>query len=220
MHEILKLPRLAILAFTLAMAGCAGSSPPIYSDIESSARVAPNTNDDSGRVPYIYKTNVDWSRYSAVIIDPVTLYRGRDNQFGDLPQDDRKALAVYMQDQFSERLQQHFKLTQTAAPNAIRVKLTLTGAKATTSFLSTFTRFDLAGGPYNIVQSMRGKEGTFTGSVFFTVEVYETSTNRLLTAYVSKQYPNSLNVAATFGPLSAAQTGIDKGADALVAQLK
>jgi hypothetical protein len=220
MDKMLKAPRLAILTITLAMAGCAGSSPPIYTDIASSARLAPNLEDDSGRVPYIYKANVNWSQYSAVILDPVTLYQGTDNQFGDLAQADRQSLARYMHSQFSERLKQRFKLTQVPAPNAMRVKLTLTGAQTTTPFLGTFTRFDLAGGPYNIVQSIRGKEGTFTGSVFFSVEIYDASTNRLLNAYVTKQYPNSLNISATRGSLSAAQTGIDKGADALVAQFK
>jgi hypothetical protein len=125
-----------------------------------------------------------------------------------------------MHTQFSERLKERFKLTPFVAPNAMRVKLTLTGAQTTTPFLGTFTRFDLAGGPYNIVQSIRGKEGTFTGSVFFSVEIYDASTSRLLKAYVTKQYPNSLNISATRGPLSAAQTGIDKGADALVAQFE
>ena len=33
------------------------------------------------------------------------------------------------------------------------------------AFLSTASRFDLAGGPYNLVQAARGKEGAFTGSV-------------------------------------------------------
>lgn len=220
MDRMFKASRLVMLTITLAMAGCAGSSPPIYTDIDSSARLAPNLEDDSGRVPYIYKANVDWSKYSAVIVDPVALYQGPDNQFGDLSQEDRKTLAHYMHTQFSERLKERFKLTPFAAPNAMRVKLTLTGAQTTTPFLGTFTRFDLAGGPYNIVQSIREKEGTFTGSVFFSVEIYDASTNRLLKAYVTKQYPNSLNISATRGSLSAAQTGIDKGAEALVAQFE
>ena len=72
----------------------------------------------------------------------------------------------------------------------------------------------------NIVQSIRGKEGSFTGSVSYAVEIYDASNNRLLNAYVTKQYPNSLNISATRGSLSAAKAGIDKGADALVARFK
>lgn len=220
MHTLLTASRLALLTTALAIAGCASTSPSIYADIDSSARLVPNTEDDAYRVPYIYKANVDWRQYSAVIVEPVRLYQGPDNQFGDMALADRLTLAQYMQHRFSDRLQQHFKLTHRAAPNALRVKLTLTGAQTTTTFLSTFTRFDLAGGPYNIVQSIRGKEGTFTGSVSYAVEIYDSSSNRLLNAYVTKQYPNSLNISATFGALGAAKTGIDKGADALVSQFE
>ncbi|WP_447790841.1 DUF3313 domain-containing protein [Pseudomonas farris] len=220
MHKMLNASRLVTLTVTLAMAGCAGTSPSLYSDIDSTARLAPNTDDDSGRVPYIYKANVDWSKYATVILEPITVYQGPDNQFGDLTQADRQTLSQYMHRQFSQRLRERFTMTRGSAPNALRIKLTLTGAQTTTPFLGTFTRFDLAGGPYNIVQSIRGKEGSFTGSVSYAVEIYDASNNRLLNAYVTKQYPNSLNISATRGSLSAAKTGIDKGADALVAQFK
>jgi len=59
----------------------------------------------------------------------------------------------------------------------------------------------------------------FTGSVIYAVEIYDAPTNRLLAAFVTKQYPGSLNVLATLGSLAAAKTGIEKGADALLAQL-
>ena len=53
----------------------------------------------------------------------------------------------------------------------------------------------------------------------FDLYIYDASTNRLLNAYVEKQYPNAMNVKSTFGSLGAAKTGIRKGAEALVAQL-
>jgi len=102
---------------------------------------------------------------------------------------------------------------------ALRVQLTLTGAKTSTQVVSTFTHFDLAGTPYNVVQGVRGKEGLMMGSVSYAVEIYDASTNRLLNAFAAKQFPNAMNVKSTFGSLRAAKTGISKGAEALVAQL-
>jgi hypothetical protein len=49
--------------------------------------------------------------------------------------------------------------------------------------------------------------------------VYDSASGRLLRAYVTKQYPNAMNLPAAFGSLSAARTGMDKGAEALVEQL-
>ena len=63
-------------------------------------------------------------------------------------------------------------------------------------------------------------EGTMTGSVFYVVEIFDAPSGRLLSAYVSKQYPSPYDIKASVGALAAAQAGIDKGADALVAQLR
>jgi hypothetical protein len=37
---------------------------------------------------------------------------------------------------------------------------------------------------------------------------------------VTRQYPNPSNIGASFGSLGASKTGIEKGADALVAHFK
>lgn len=59
-----------------------------------------------------------------------------------------------------------------------------------------------------------------TGSVNYAVEIHDAESNVLLYAYVAKQYPNAMNVGATFSALEASKVGIRKGADALLAELK
>ena len=51
------------------------------------------------------------------------------------------------------------------------------------------------------------------------LEISDVSSGELLAAYVSKEYPNAWNLGASIGALSASKTGIDKGADELVAYL-
>ena len=212
--------RLLVIAIACAaLIGCSSVQPVAYSGIDSSSYLQPNSQRDAARIPYRYATLADWRRYRKLIIDPVIVYRGPDNQFGRMHDADKTTLASYMQTTFAQKLGKHFELANTAAPDTLRLKLTLTGAETSTAFLSTVSRFDIAGGLYNGVQAIRGGNGAFTGSVTYAVEIYDASTNRLLHAYVSKQYPNAMNIGATFGSLSAAKTGIDKGADALAAQL-
>lgn len=220
MSTLTKVYRPAVLIVAMALAGCAGTQPARYAGIDSASQLQPNTGDESDRIPFRYAAPVDWKKYSHVIIDPVTVYQGSDNQFGDMDQEDRQALAKYMQDRFSESLRTRFTEATTPTPGAIRVKLTLTGAETTTQVVGTVTKFDLAGGPYNIVQSIRGKEGMLSGSVSYAVEIHDAASNQLLNAYVAKQYPNAMNIGATFGSLSAAEVGLDKGADELVEMLK
>ena len=80
--------------------------------------------------------------------------------------------------------------------------------------------FDLLGGPYNAVQAARDKEGMMSGSVSFAVEIYGSSTNALLGAYVAKQYPNAWNLPAGMGSMAAAEVGVQKGAEQLLAYLR
>ncbi|CAE6850410.1 hypothetical protein R70006_07534 [Paraburkholderia domus] len=220
MYKSMKPRHLLIAVICTALIGCSSVKPVAYSGIASSSSLQPNQQDESGRVPYRLSTQADWRKYGRLIVDPVVVYRGADNQFGSMQDKDKATLASYMQTTFAEKLRNRFELTNDSGPGTLRLKLTLTGAETTTPVLGTFSRFDIAGGIYNVVQTARGKEGAFTGSVTYAVEIYDASTNRLLSAYVTKQYPNPYNIGASFGSLSASKTGIDKGADALMAQLK
>lgn len=210
----------ALISLAILLSGCSSNQPVRYAGIDSAAQLTANTGDNADRIPYRYAPPVDWSKYRAMVIEPVTLYQGSDNQFGDMEQADRQQLASYMQKKFTEELRPRFRQVSAPAPDALRLKLTLTGADTTTPFVGTFTKFDLAGGPYNIVQSIRGGQGMFSGSVNYAVEIYDASTNHLLHAYLAKQYPNAMNVSASVGSLSAAEVGIDKGAEELAEQLK
>ncbi|KAA9001350.1 DUF3313 domain-containing protein [Affinibrenneria salicis] len=212
--------RPALLTLAIILAGCASNPPVRYTGIDSASQLTPNTGDESDRIPYKYATTVNWEKYRSIIVEPVSIYQGADNQFGDMSQSDRQQLATYMQKKFAETLRPRFQQVSAPTPDALRLKLTLTGADTTTQVVGTVTKFDLAGGPYNIVQSIRGGQGMFSGSVNYAVEIYDAASNKLLHAYVAKQYPNALNISATIGSLSAAEVGIDKGAEQLAEILK
>ncbi|HEX7910746.1 MAG TPA: DUF3313 domain-containing protein [Paraburkholderia sp.] len=220
MKQSVKVRHMLIAASCAALVGCSSVTPVAYSGIASAPYLRANPQDDSGRVPYRFSTQTDWQQYTKVIIDPVVVYQGADNQFGDMRDEDKTALANYMQTRFAEKLRTRFEIATQPGPNTLRLRLTLTGAKTSTPVISTFSRVDIAGGLYNGVQAVRGREGAFTGSVIYAVEIYDAPTNRLINAYVTKQYPNAMNIGASFGSLGASKTGIEKGADALVAQLK
>ena len=204
----------------LSLAGCAGVQPVAYSGIPSSSYLKANAHDDSGRVPYNYSTLVSWQAYSKVMVDPVTIYRGADNQFGEMSDADKATLAAYLQKSFTQKLETKFAPAAQLGPGTLRVKLILTGAESTKPVIGQFTHFDIGGNVYNGVQAVRGGKAMFGGSVSYAVEIYDGSDNKLLNAYVTQQYPNAMNLVASFGSLSAAKAGIDKGADALVAQLR
>jgi hypothetical protein len=213
-----RLPAIAVLSATVA--ACASAPNTVaYSELASSSYMARNTEGDTRHVPYRYSTDIDWRAYNELIIDPVEIYRGPDQQFGAMSDADKTSLADYMSKQFSDTLRRRFTIVTSASPATLRLKLTLTGATKTKPVVGTFTRLDIGGNIYNGVQSAVGGKGAFTGEAIYAVEIYDAQTNRLLEAYVTKRYPRPYNVKATFGALTAAEVGIKKGADALLAQL-
>lgn len=219
MLKMITMRQLSALAACAMLAGCGSPDPVAYKGIASASQLRPDPDNESGHIPYRYSSQVDWRSYDKAMIDPVAIYRDADNQFGDMSDGDKAVLGAYMETQFAQSLSKRFQITGNPGPKTLRVKLTLTGA-VTTPLVAPFTHIDIAGNLYNGVQAVRGGEGMMAGSVSYAVEIYDASSARLLSAYITKQYPGALNIGDSFGSLGAAKTGIDKGADALVAALK
>ena len=211
---------LIVAGLATTLLGCASVEPVLYTGLSSSNQLERNSQGDTGHIRYSYSPPVNWRKYNRLIIDSVAIYQGPDQQFGDMAAEDKAALAAYMQSQFAEKMKTRFTLTSRPDINTLRLKLTITGVKTNTPVLSTLSRFEVAGGIYNGVQAVRGREGLLTGSVIYAVEIYDATNNRLLRAFVAKQYPSPMNIMASVGSLAASEVGIEKGADELAAQLQ
>jgi hypothetical protein len=211
---------LALAAISLAAAGCATSEPMVYQGLASAAQLRPDPSDSSGQAPFSYKVVVNWSQYDKIIVEPVSIYRGKDSQFANMSEEDKQKLARYMHDKFSSALAQRYSMAASPGPTTLRLRLTLAGAETTNPVLGPVSHVDIAGGVYNTVQAARGKQGSMTGSASYAVEIYDSTSNRLLLAYVAKQYPGALNLGASFGSLKASYVAIDKGAADLLTRTK
>ncbi|MBZ5763259.1 DUF3313 domain-containing protein [Rhizobium sp. VS19-DR104.2] len=210
---------IGLIAISAVVSGCTTADPTVYAGLASASQLRPATDDASGRVPYRYTSNVDWRQYDKIIVDPVTIYSGPDNQFVKIADRDKVVLANYMQNEFTAKLRTKYAVVSNPGPRTARLHLTLTGAKDTTPVLGPFSHIDVGGGVINAAQAVRGREGTMAGSVSYAVELYDASSNRLLSSYVTKQYPSAMNIGATFVPLKGSKVGIEKGADALLEQM-
>ncbi|MBG3850726.1 DUF3313 domain-containing protein [Xanthomonas sp. WHRI 8391] len=206
----------ALVMVSVTLIGCASTRPMPYSQLPSASYLRPHDGSRGDRMPYSYKSEVDWTRYRAALIEPVSIYRGPDAQFEDVAEQDKRMLADYMQQEFGNAIGQRWQRATTAERDSLRVRITLTGAKPSKRVLGTFMKVDIGGGSYNAVQAARGKEGAFSGSVSYAVEIFDAQSNRLLAAYVEKQYPSAMNIKASLGAYDAAKAGIRKGAEQLV----
>lgn len=191
----------------------------MYSGIPSHGHLQPNPGHHADRTPFAFSDKADWHSYRQIIIDPVEIYRGPDADFGKIPPRGQDELARYMRDRFARTLAHDYRIVETPGPDTLHLHLTLTGASVTPPVVGTLTHFDLAGGLYNTVQGVRGKQAMMSGAVVYAVDIRDAQSDRLLHAQVTKQYPGALNIPASFGVLKAAKVGIDKGAKELAGQL-
>jgi hypothetical protein len=211
------LPTLCIVG----LAGCMATTPVQYRNLDSTTQLTANTQSQDKHIPFYYSApDAQLARYTEVMLDTVTVYSGEDQQFGKLSATERQQLAGYMQMQFSQTLGQKYVLTSVAGPDTLRIHLTLTGASASVPVLSTVKQVLPVGAVLGTLKSAADKPSRSLGSVTYAVEIYDSQSNRLLRAFVAKQYPAAENIPASLGTLTAAEVGIDKGAKTLLTQLE
>jgi hypothetical protein len=201
----------------IGMFGCASTTPTAYQDLSSTSQLKPVKN---GPDAFQYtKPNLSFSGYSALIVDPVTIYSGKDGQFGSVSEQGRSAIAQYMQQQFTQILGKKFQISDSAGPHMARLHLTLTGIESSTPVMSIVSHVLPVGLVVNSGLEAAGHNGTFFGSVSYAVELYDANSGELIYASVAKETPHALSISAALGSLDAARAGLRRGANYLCEDL-
>lgn len=206
---------LFLLAAGLAamLAGCANSpAPNKYKQLESASVLARTEAGPDRHTAFAYEAAGALARYRSVRLLPVRLYDGTDGQFGTLSDADKAQLAAFADGAFRAAFARQGILAGPRAPDAVELRVTLTGAQASVPVLATATKLTPAGFALTSVNALAGNEGRFNGVIIYAVEFRDGASHAILWAFVTKQYPNALNIAATLGPLDAAKEGLKLGA--------
>lgn len=200
---------LAVAILSAALAACS-SAPVAYQGLASAGRLQAAKDDEA---PFQFRSPIaDFRSYSKIVVDPVAIYGGADNQFGSTTTEDRQSIADYMREQFTQILGSRYQIVAAPEPGALRLHLTLTGVETSSPVISTVTHVVPAGLVVNAGLQAAGLNGTFFGSVSYAAEIFDASNGSLLYAYVTKQTPDALDVTAGFGSLAAAREGVRIGA--------
>src|SRR5579859_1775791 len=130
--------RSAALLLPLLLAACASSPSPVaYEGLDSARQLKPVKDDEA---PFQFcDAAADFGRYKAIVIEPVVIYEGADQQFGSVPAEDRKIVADYMRAQFGDSLAAKYALAAAPGPEILRLRLTLTGIETSIPVISTLS---------------------------------------------------------------------------------
>jgi hypothetical protein len=210
------------LACMIAMQGwCQATHPVAYTGLSSSQFLQANPQDSTGHLPYVYYApDTNLASYRAAIFEPVTVYQGADAQLSGLTPEHVQELATYMQAQFQQALAPRFYPATAVGPTVLRLHITLTGASRSVPGLSTASQVVPVGAVLGAIRGAHDKSRKTLGSVSYAVEVYDSSTNRLLRAFVVYEYPRPEDVRASVGPLGSSEASVRRGASLLVSQLQ
>ncbi len=75
-----------------------------------------------GQAERIYvNQNVDWDSYDKVLLDPVTLWRGKASQLNGVSQADAQKLADYFYQLIYASLSKDYQMVRTPQPNTLRI---------------------------------------------------------------------------------------------------
>ena len=136
-------------------------------------------------------------KYRTVMVDPTVVYQGPDAQFDGIDYATRAKYAAIITDELRSEIAKTFPAPARAQKDTLRLRVTMLGAQKTKGGLATATRVTPLGLATSALKSVRGKTGTFTGSVLYAVELYDARTNELLLAAVRRRTPDPLDVPAT-----------------------
>lgn len=208
------------LCLLISCASCA-TKPELYQELSSSGQLRQSGKQADKKV--YFNTSLDPGRlkaFTSVIVEPARIYRGRDNQFRSLSEQSKIELARHADLHFSRELASKQLLVGTPETASLRMRVTITGAEGSVPVLSTATKLTPVGFAMSGLRSVSDREGSFAGAVIYAIELFDARNGTLIYAFVTRQYPNALNIPATIRPLDAAKAGLERGAATTATALK
>ena len=164
-------------------------------DLPSSSRM---TQDRPGVESWTYaQPRSAFLKYRTVIVDPTVVYQGPDAQFEGIDQADRAKYADMITNELRSEIGKSFPAPAQPQADTMRLRVTILGAQKTKGGVATATRVTPLGFATSALKSALGKSGSFTGSLLYSVELYDAKTNELLLAAVRRRTPDPLDVPAT-----------------------
>ncbi len=194
---------IAQLTLLVVFTGCAGSGP-IGIGIPQSEKMARHPQDD--RAMLYINSDAPQKNWSKFIVDPVQVYQGEDNGFGDISVEDRQMMADFARSEMIRVLGEKFAIVDTPEPEAMRIKLILVGLEKTNTVMRGLTYGSPVGLAMNLGNGALGKQGNFMGSVTLAGEFEDAESGTTLVAFMGKISPFAL--LPSFLPWDAAKAGI------------
>jgi hypothetical protein len=189
------------------IAGCSGISAP--KGMESTAAMQESAK-MSDTLVYV-NPQIEQTKYTKFILEPVEIYEGEDSDFGKIDMQDRQMMADFIRDEFIKAFEgSNFPIVTEPGKEVLRVKFTLIGLTRSVPVAQgiNYVAWPVGTG-IQVAKGALDKSGTFMGNAVFAAEFYDSLSDDVAAALITKQSANALDFEAAFsGKYGAAKIGI------------
>ena len=181
-HWVVLAMAAAVVALALSSAGCATSRPGrvpkpagFLSDYD---RLVPGEGTQAERV--WVRPDVAWADYDAILLDPVTIWRGTEARSRGLSGEDAQMLADAFYELIRERVSPHWRIATEPGPRTLRVQTALTKIDEKNLAIDVVSSVVPQARGLNTVQSMATKTFFFTGQAAIEARISDASSGQIL----------------------------------------
>lgn len=180
----------------LWLAGCADTqhaksvekSGFLGSDYAKLHKGATSTTGEDPEALLIYRNDkANWKQYTKIILDPVTLWVGKDSQLKKVSIEDRQRMGNLLWSKLKENLGKDYEMTTQSGPDVMRIQVALTEAGESNAVLDMITSVVPQTRALSGAKSLATGVGLFTGSASAEMRITDTATSEVLAAAVDRR---------------------------------
>lgn len=127
-----------------------------------------------------FASDADWSKYTKVLLDPVTVWRGTESRSHGLSAAKAQVLADYFYNVIQQEVSKHYQLVSIPGPDTLRVQVALTKVDETHVVLDIVSTIVPQAALADRVQALATGRLAFVGSAQVEARVMDSQTGRIL----------------------------------------
>lgn len=116
-----------LLVISLLLSSCAATKPgpvPQYTGFLADYSILHMGKKGQAERVYV-NPDADWKKYTKILLDPVTLWRGNESQLQGVSQADAQMMADYFYHLMYSKFSQHYQMVRVPEPDTLRISVAI-----------------------------------------------------------------------------------------------
>lgn len=136
-----KIKVLWVMSVALLISACVATKPgpvPQYTGFLPDYAIL--HQGEKGQAERVYSNpQADWTKYNKILLDPVTIWRGKGSDLTGVSQADAQQMADYFYNLIYHKLAQNYKMVRMPQPNTLRISVAIVTLKEGRVILETIS---------------------------------------------------------------------------------